>query len=445
MSSRAGFAAAVAGIALCAGLAARALAARGDLAQLAALVGVAALLGALAERRVSQRLAGLRRALEAAASGAPSERPSLVERGELGALARAVDAAAGGLRASAVRIAAERERLEAVLDGMVEGVLVLGGDGRVQLANARARELFDAWGDLTGRSALEVTHRADVADALIRAATSSDALAFELELSPERTLALHARRFPALGEPQGVVAVFHDVSEIRRLESHRRDFVANVSHELRTPLAAIQGFVETLGDESLTPERRRQYLEVIARNAERLRALIEDLLELSRIEGRSQPLALEPIDVAPLASSLLRDLRPRIEARRLATSLSGAAPLALADRRALEQVLQNLLDNAIKYTEPGGRVEVRLAGVAGKVRIEVADTGIGIPAADRARVFERFYRVDKARSRDLGGTGLGLAIVKHLVQAMDGEIFLTSREGEGTEVAVVLPAARAPR
>jgi two-component system phosphate regulon sensor histidine kinase PhoR len=238
--------------------------------------------------------------------------------------------------------------------------------------------------------------------------------------------------------------VFHDVSDIRRLESHRRDFVANVSHELRTPLASIQGFVETLHDDSLEPAQRKQYLDVVARNAERLRALIEDLLELSRIEGRTQPLALEPVDAAALAGSLLRDMRPRIEARRLAVAAAGAAPPALADRRALEQVLQNLLDNALKYTEPGGRIDVRLSSAGGKIRIEVADTGIGIPEADRTRVFERFYRVDKARSRDLGGTGLGLSIVKHLVQAMDGDIFLESREGHGTTVAVVLPAAARP-
>jgi two-component system phosphate regulon sensor histidine kinase PhoR len=358
--------------------------------------------------------------------------------------ARAADAAAESLRANTARSTAERERLEAIFDGMVEGVIVLGPGGRVQLANARARELFDAWGELSGRSALEATRRTEIADALARAAQSSGALAVEIALGESRVLEMHARRFPERGELQGVVAVFHDVSEIRRLESHRRDFVANVSHELRTPLASIQGFVETLHDDSLEPAQRKQYLDVVARNADRLRALIEDLLELSRIEGRTQPLALEPVDAAAIASSLLRDMRPRVEARGLSFSTSGAAPAALADARALEQVLQNLLDNALKYTEPGGQIAVRVAGTNGRVRIEVADSGIGIPDADRTRVFERFYRVDKARSRDLGGTGLGLAIVKHLVQAMDGEVFLESREGEGTSVAVVLPAAPSP-
>jgi two-component system phosphate regulon sensor histidine kinase PhoR len=440
-STRAGFVATAAAIAACAWLAARAVAAHGAAAELSAALAVALALALLAERAHARSLDRIRAALEAAQAGAPRERPLRSERGALGALARAVDAAAEQARAHAARSAAERDRLEAIFDGMVEGVLVLGADGRVQLANARVRELLDAWGELTGRSALEATRRPELADALRRAAHSEGALALEIELGEERVVEMHARRFPVAGEPQGVVAVFHDVSEIRRLESHRRDFVANVSHELRTPLASIQGFVETLHDDSLEPAQRKQYLDVVARNAERLRALIEDLLELSRIEGRTQPLALEPVDAAALASSLLRDMRPRIESRRLAVAAAGASPPALADRRALEQVLQNLLDNALKYTEPGGRIDVRLSSAGGKVRIEVADTGIGIPEADRTRVFERFYRVDKARSRDLGGTGLGLSIVKHLVQAMDGDIFLESREGHGTTVAVVLPAA----
>ncbi|HEU4427373.1 MAG TPA: ATP-binding protein [Myxococcota bacterium] len=441
MSARARFSLSVAAIALCAWLAAEAVSSRGLPAQLAALIAVSGALAVLAARGQARRLASLRDALERASAGLPSDQPGRSEPGEIGALARAISAAQAALHASAMRAEAERERLEAVLDGMVEGVLVTATDGGVQLANTRLRELFDAWGEVAGRRVLEVVRRADVAEALERAAGSKEPVAIEIALANDGLLEMHARRFPERGEMQGVVAVFHDVSEIRRLENHRRDFVANVSHELRTPLTAIQGFAETLRDESLDADRRRQFVDVISRNAERLRALIEDLLELSRIEGRTLPLALEPVDTAAVTTSLLRDLRPRLDARSLEASLRGAARPVLADRRALEQVLQNLLDNAVKYTEPGGRIEVRLANGEGKVRVEVADTGIGIPDRDRSRVFERFYRVEKARSRDLGGTGLGLAIVKHLVQAMDGEVFLSSREGEGTTFTVVLPAA----
>jgi two-component system phosphate regulon sensor histidine kinase PhoR len=441
MSARARFSLVVAAIALCAWIGAETVAARGRPAQLAVVIALSAGLGLVAARAHARRLSSLRDALERAVAGLPSEQRGRSERGELGAIARAIGAVDVALHASAARAEAERERLEAVLDGMVEGVLVTAPDGGVQLANTRLREIFDAWGEVAGRRVLEVVRRADVAEALERAAGAKEPVAIEVALAHDGLLEMHARRFPERGELQGVVAVFHDVSEIRRLENHRRDFVANVSHELRTPLTAIQGFAETLRDETLDAERRRQFVEVISRNAERLRALIEDLLELSRIEGRSQPLALESVDTAALTSSLLRDLRPRLDARSLQAGLRGAAQPALADRRALEQVLQNLLDNAVKYTEPGGRIEVRLSSGDGKVRVEVADTGIGIPERDRSRVFERFYRVEKARSRDLGGTGLGLAIVKHLVQAMDGEVFLSSREGEGTTFTVVLPAA----
>ena len=442
MGFRVRFIAAVSVTALVAWLAAEWLGAQRGLGLRGLIVlGIATALAYAIAQRHARRLEAVRAALEGALAGAPRARLERSEPGVLGSLSRAVDAADAALRAQSAQATAERERFEAVLNGMVEGVLVLDADGRVGLANARLRELFQAWGEVSGRSPLEVIRRTDIDAALERAATSRESVAIEVVLGDERCLEMHARRFPDAGEAQGTVAVFHDVSEIRRLENHRRDFVANISHELRTPLTAIQGFAETLQDDSLEPERRRQYVDVIVRNAERLRALIEDLLELSRIEGGMHPLALEPVDSAALANSLLRDMGPRFDARKLSVSLSGNAPPVLADRRALEQVLQNLLDNAAKYTEPGGRIEVRVSSEPSKVRIEVADTGIGIPERDRARVFERFYRVDKARSRDLGGTGLGLSIVKHLAQAMDGDVFVTSSEGVGTTFSLSLPLA----
>jgi len=236
--------------------------------------------------------------------------------------------------------------------------------------------------------------------------------------------------------------VFHDVTELRRLERVRREFVANVSHELKTPLTAIRGFAETLQAEGLSEAQRHQYLDVVLRHARRLSALIDDLLELSRIEGRQGFLEAVPVDVGALARGLLRDLGPRLKARTLQVDIRAeGAGRAVADRRALEQVLLNLLDNAIKYTDPGGRVVIRVRDDGDRVRTDMADTGIGIPEGDQLRVFERFYRVDKARARDLGGTGLGLSIVKHLVQAMDGEVYVESKEREGTTFTVLLPRA----
>jgi two-component system phosphate regulon sensor histidine kinase PhoR len=327
---------------------------------------------------------------------------------------------------------------------MVEGVLVLDPSGAVILANPRLRELFGIWGSVQGRPTLEVIRHAEVDAALAQAARTLEPVvrAIQFDAPSARRLEMHAVRFPSDGALLGTVAVFHDVTEIHRLEGMRREFVANVSHELRTPLTAIRGFAETLYGSELSSEQRRQYLDVILRHAARLTALIEDLLELSRIEGGIRGMALEAIDVAALARAVLRDLTPRLEAGRLQAELHAAsAPAAWADRRALEQVLLNLLDNAIKYSEPGGRIEITLSESSNGVHIDVSDTGIGIPEVDRARIFERFYRVEKARSRDLGGTGLGLSIVKHLVHAQAGEVFVASRESGGTTFTVRLPSA----
>jgi two-component system phosphate regulon sensor histidine kinase PhoR len=395
---------------------------------------------------LTRRVRELLDVVRAIAAGDLSQRLPWRSGDELGAIASAIDDMAVQMRQRLGQASDEKARLLAVLQGMVEGVLVLDKRGRVILANPRLRELFGAWGPVEGRPALEVIRRADVEAALTAAAATAEPVVREIQLSGagERRLEMHAVRFPSQGPLLGTVAVFHDVTEIHRLEGVRRDFVANVSHELRTPLTAIRGFAETLRGSEVPAEQRREYLDVILRHADRLTALIEDLLELSRIEGGTRDLALEAVDAAALARDLLRDLKPRLDAGRLVGEVSDtAAPRVLADRRALVQVLLNLLDNAIKYSEPGGRIEIAVAGAPTGVRIEVRDTGIGVPAADQARIFERFYRVEKARSRDLGGTGLGLAIVKHLVQALDGEVRVSSREGQGTTFSVRLPAAPA--
>jgi two-component system phosphate regulon sensor histidine kinase PhoR len=410
----------------------------------AAGLGLAAALSAGFATLLVRRVRELEGSVRAIASGDLTQRLPWRSGDELGRIARAIDDMAEQLRRRLELASDEQARLRAVLTGMVEGVLVLDRSGRVILANPRLRELFGVWGAVEGRPALEVIRRVDVEGARGEAARTPEPVLRELQLSGGggRHLEMHAVRFPSQGPLLGIVAVFHDVTEIHRLEGIRRDFVANVSHELRTPLTAIRGFAETLRGSEVPPEQRRQYLDVILRHADRLTALIEDLLELSRIEGGTRTLALEPVDAAGLARDLLRDLKPRLDAGRLEAGVrAGPAPRVLADRRALEQVLLNLLDNAIKYSDPGGRIEISVSAAPPFVRIDVSDGGIGVPEADQARIFERFYRVEKARSRDLGGTGLGLAIVKHLVQAQDGEVFVTSREGQGATFSVRLPAA----
>ncbi len=235
-----------------------------------------------------------------------------------------------------------------------------------------------------------------------------------------------------------------DREQLRRLEGMRRDFVANASHELRTPVTAIRGFAELLATREIPEEERKKQLEIVHQHAERLSALIDDLLELSRIESGGLQLTQVDVDVRKAAQALISDLGPMFARRSIDAMLDdGEAPRARVDPGALAQVLRNLLDNAAKYTDPGGRVRVSIRPAGDRVRIDVQDTGIGIPKAQQARIFERFYRVDAARSRALGGTGLGLAIVKHLVQACGGEVFLESQPGRGSTFSVTLPRSSA--
>jgi two-component system phosphate regulon sensor histidine kinase PhoR len=362
---------------------------------------------------------------------------------ELSPIAGAINQLAAQLRLRLEEVTQEKEQLRAVLEGMVEGVLVVDAKGSVLLANSRLREFYDLSGDLVGRPYVEVVRDAAVDEALRETAESDATVTRQLRVgrAVPRTLQIQAVRFPGAGPRAGSVAVFHDISELARLEEVRRDFVANASHELRTPLAAIRGFAETLLESpTLTDAERRSYLEIIDRHAQRLAHIVHDLLELSTVErGR---LRLEPVevDVGQLIDSLIRDTRPRLRERRLEVGYSAQGKArAFADPRALEQVLINLLDNAMKYTEPGGRIELLVEEAGPKLRVRVRDSGIGIPEEDLGRIFERFYRVDKARSRALGGTGLGLAIVKHLVQSLGGEISVASRLGEGSTFTFTLP------
>ncbi|MCC6641164.1 MAG: PAS domain-containing protein [Deltaproteobacteria bacterium] len=361
-------------------------------------------------------------------------------------IARALDEMAGSVGARIAAADTENEQLRAVLAGMVEGVLVLGIDGRIVLANPRLRQMLSLWDEIEGRTPLEVIRNAGVDAALRAAAQKGDLVSVEVAVggAAERVVLVNAVCFPDTGPRHGTVAVFHDVTELRRLEGLRRDFVANVSHELKTPLTAVRGFAETLLGGDVPNEEVPKYLGIIVKHAERLATLIDDLLELSRIESRRVPLQHAPVDVVRVAAGVVAGMEPLLRSKSLSVRLAEpqAPPIhALGDRRAIEQVLTNLLDNAAKYTNPGGHIEVRVGEAGGCVRTEVRDDGIGIPEEDLPRIFERFYRVDKARSRDLGGTGLGLAIVKHLVQAMDGEVLVESELGCGSVFWFTLPVA----
>jgi two-component system phosphate regulon sensor histidine kinase PhoR len=368
---------------------------------------------------------------------------------EIGALGRTLNIMSLRLREKIDDLQQERTKLGGVLDGMVEGVIAIDDDDHIVLMNGPARAMFDLPGaPVEGKPVLEVVRHTDL-HRIFREVRRHRAPALLRELrtgtSGERLLQANAVPLDFGGRDSGIVAVLHDVTELRRLESVRTEFVANVSHELRTPLTAIQGYVETLLGGALTdPENGPKFLEVVHRHTERLGRLLNDLTDLSNIELGRIVLRRSPIAVAEVVESARAIMQPRADQAgvSLATDVSPDVPLVFADHDRLHQILINLVDNAVKYTPRNGHVRVHVKRVTtAMVEIAVIDSGVGIPAADLPRITERFYRVDKARSRDLGGTGLGLAIVKHLVMAHGGELKLESEVDHGTTIRVWLPVA----
>ena len=377
-------------------------------------------------------------------------RASVRSPDEIGTLGRSLNVMAGRLREKVGDLEREQAKATAVLDAMVEGVIATDGHDHIILINERARILFGLGRARAERlPLLEVIRNVDLHDVLgeSRLAADGAVVSREVKLSEpsERVLQVHAVPLRFTGEARGVVMVLHDITELRRLEQVRTEFVANVSHEIRTPLTAIHGYLETLIDGALEePENARKFLEIVFRHTERLGRLTDDLTDLSNIELGRISLRLEPTAVAEVADSVLAIIAPRASAGQVTVeaALPADLPRVVADRDRLAQILINLVDNAVKYTPKGGRVwlEVRVRE-PGVVEMAVCDTGAGIPKADLPRLTERFYRVDKARSRDLGGTGLGLAIVKHLVLAHGGELTIDSELWKGTTVRFTLPAA----
>ena len=368
---------------------------------------------------------------------------------EIGALGRSLNVMAARLREKIDDLAQERAKATAILDVMVEGVIAVDAHEQVLLMNERARAMLGLGGArVEGKPLLEAVRNADLHELLSegRRPAAGTGVRRELRLSDptERVLQAHAVPLGLGGDETGAVVVLHDVTALRHLERVRTEFVANVSHELRTPLTAIHGYLETLLGGALDePEHAHKFLGIVYRHTERLGRLLDDLTDLSNVELGRVTLRVAPLALGDVVDSVLAIIGPKAAAGQVALEARLAAGLApvLADRDRLSQILINVVDNAVKYTPPGGHVTVSAGmGEDGHVAVAVADTGVGIPAADLPRITERFYRVDKARSRDLGGTGLGLAIVKHLVIAHGGELRIDSRPGEGTTVAFTLPA-----
>jgi two-component system phosphate regulon sensor histidine kinase PhoR len=334
---------------------------------------------------------------------------------------------------------------QVLFNSMIEGLLLLDRSQKIYLANRSFKNLFSLKAELRGKTVLEALRLHELDDLVRRVQAEGQVFDYELKLPDlsERWLRVNAAVISnSAGEREGTILVFHDLTRLKQLERTREEFVANVSHELRTPLSLIKGYVETLLDGARdNPEVVERFLKIIERNTQRLDLLIQDLLTISALESGRLKLNLQPLELHPLADKVLADLYAKAENKNV--SLVNDLPkfAAHADVNRLDQVFANLVDNAIKYGHASGTVTVGGKKLDdGNLEIFVRDDGPGIPAESLDRVFERFYRVDKARSRDQGGTGLGLSIVKHIVQAHDGEVRCESELGKGATFFFTLPS-----
>lgn len=365
------------------------------------------------------------------------------------ALSRAEETTEALLRASSEErdeALLEVQTLAAAIDGMDEGMWITDASGVVLRHNDALRTILGTDQELVGQRPLFLVRRTELHDAVLRACREGVTSKVEVSMDAPRSKTLEVYVAPLGRSLPGSAAVFRDVTERKRLERVRQDFVANVSHELRTPITAILGYAETLRAGALSDAQHApQMVEIIHRQSERLGELVSDLLELSRLDAGERPLAPASVSLQTVARQASDAMEPRAVGKRLSMQLRIPADLsARADAKALEQVLLNLLDNAIKYTPEGGTVELVGERVGDRAQLSVRDTGLGIEARHLPRLFERFYRVDRGRSRDMGGTGLGLSIVRHLVHGMEGEVRVSSQLGVGSVFTVVLPAAQAP-
>ncbi|MBN1517422.1 HAMP domain-containing protein [Candidatus Sumerlaeota bacterium] len=410
---------------------------------------LALLLGLLVTRHFVQPLASMTTVAESMSCGDYDKRLPVSRKDEIGELARAFNRMAESCRERTDTIVADRNKLSAILSGMTEGVVAVNQDERVVHLNQAAAALLGATPkECLNEPIWQVTRMREVSEILgdtlrdktdaqrsLRIATSSSDRLIEMHASP-----LHDGQ----GKVVGAVAVLHDVSELHRLETVRREFVANASHELKTPITAIRGLVETLiDDKELEPEQRDRFLEKIKDQSLRLSSIVTDLLTLSRLESDGNQSAKATFDLRDVVIASVKDFMLISEERGIAleTQLPDVPLETMGDEEALCQVVSNLLDNALKYTPENGRVWARLERRDDYGVIEVQDTGIGIEPKDRNRIFERFYRVDKARSRELGGTGLGLSIVKHIALSHGGHVTVDSDPGMGSVFRVFIPLA----
>lgn len=361
---------------------------------------------------------------------------------ELGIAASALNESVQEVGRRLTEQARDRGRMEALLAGMVEGVIVVDPQGRLQLVNDAARRMLRLDAPGIGRPYVETIRHPAIAElvAAVLLGRTPEALQLSPPRDPSRTIM--ARAAPATGDAaHGGVVVLHDITDLRRADQIRRDFVANVSHELRTPLTAIRGYVEALAEGDADAGESRRFLEIITQHTERMERLVKDLLRLARLDAGQETLDIVDCDVWALVHTVVADLGRALEERRqrVEIAIEPAAGTVRGDPSKLHDVLRNLVANAITYAPEDTTIGIEALGVNGQVSLSVSDQGPGIPDEDLSRVFERFYRVDKSRSRDPGGTGLGLAIVKHLIELHGGTVRAENGERGGARFVLTLP------
>jgi two-component system phosphate regulon sensor histidine kinase PhoR len=384
---------------------------------------------------------------KAMAQGDFSRKTYIHSKDEIGDLAQALNTMSEDIKGKIESINSERVKLDLVLSSMFEGVIVTDADEKIILMNPSLRKLFLIDSDPEGKKLLEVIRNTAVDEMVERIINGKQQLATEeivINISEEKILKVNGVPIMSNNRLEGAILVFHDITELRRLENMRQDFVANVSHELRTPISSIKGYAETLLEGALEDkENAKEFISIIYQDSNRLASLINDLLDLSKIESNKLKMSFAVLDPVSLIKKGVTVIENQAKAKSITLKIDipQSLPKIKADETRLIQVMINLIDNAIKYSPEGATATISTKIVDNALQIDVSDTGIGISEEDLSRVFERFYRVDKARSRELGGTGLGLSIVKHIVSAHGGQVWVKSELGHGSIFSFTIPLA----
>ncbi len=405
------------------------------------------LIGFFASRPMTRRLHEIAETAKSFAKGDFSRKINVETDDELGDLGTALNQTADDLQKYVSQITRERDQLQAILNSMVEGVMVTSLDGRILLSNASFQNIFGLHEPILQKSISEVIREPQLIEALELAISKKEDVVETIELPGpfRKSLEAHVSILGSNEKPSGTVVVFHDVTQLNHLEKVRRDFVANVSHEIRTPITAIKGYVETiLENGSLQESKSREFLQTILRNTERMTKLVDDLLRLSKLESiELAEIQMEEVDLAKTIDRVVEGFRNIEGTNRITFTVNrpDKIPKVKGMILEIETALENLIDNSTKYGAEAGEVTIAVKEHETEVQVDVSDQGIGIPVEDQPRIFERFYRVDKARSRALGGTGLGLSIVKHIIQRHGGRLWVESEVGRGSTFSFTLPKA----